>query len=971
MAPDGDDHRNSGIASGPSESAAKLVAVPFIPDLAKHSQVNRLSAPSTTPIPQQSPSSAPSDFQITAAESGSSEVKPYVAVARLSASEKAVTEQPKLLYDVYAKSYVPNSLRAINEEVPRNVIDTKTKHKIAFASYTARFAGKDFLTSQHDPDYNLLHMALHHIPELTEQAYAQHFAHLLQQESAAQVERNRDYALYAVSLQAMSMPDSTHLWTVVVPGLREDDPLVEMGDILQVRQLWVDWTGYPTRFPAPVPTPMVGEHGMYVTDRTWTETQFNASVYGISRVRETVYLRVDGLQHITPYIDQNVLPIVVNVVFPLKQRILRSQYEALIAVSDQLTGCGQISEDFDSYSEFSFSVGPESTRSGFMSDPHSDWIRRMLFPTENNGRLQTRLRSVPHRALFDHDVNYEQAHAVNSVCTLVYGTLPYLISGPPGTGKTKTLVEIAMQLLNTTDVAHMLICAPSEAAADTLALRLKQYLTPKQLLRLNGPNRADNEVPRELLQYCYIQDDMFYLPPFKALLAYSVVVMSCRDAAILAEARLTNADLWTMERDLVSALHPEHEPPTPSLHWGALLLDEAAQATEIDVLPAISVVCPPPAYPQDHAQPRMVLAGDEHQLGPRTASHDPAFSQSLFGRLFARPLYADHPLSRSHVRPSSGPPVLKRSMLPILYPPFTNLIRNYRSHPSILSIPSSLFYHDTLIPSAPTSSTPLQSSPLWRGRKWPVLYIPHTSPDDLERDNGGWYNTSEARLTCSLAETLVLSSGVKQEDICIMSPFAAQVKLLRSMIRRETAGGRGLWDVNIGPVEAFQGLERRVVILCTTRTRMRFVEEDKKRGAGLVGQRRKMNVALTRAREGLLVIGSPEVMGVDECWREWMAFCERNGLVDDRMGVWKDREKFKDGKVGVLERALVAKEEAMRKKQWPALGAASADYDVDGSEYDAWTESLRRALDEEDEDDSDEEHEDDDGEDLAESSEHT
>lgn len=454
---------------------------------------------------------------------------------------------------------------------------------------------------------------------------------------------------------------------------------------------------------------------------------------------------------------------------------------------------------------------------------------------------------------------------------------------------------------------------------------------------------------------------MFYLPPSRALLAFSVVVMSCRDAAILAEARLTNADLWTMERDLVSALHPEDDPPIPSLHWGALLLDEAAQATEVDVLPAISVVCPPPAYPQDHAQPRMVMAGNEHQLGPRTASRDPAFSKSLFARLFSRPLYGNHPLSRSHVKPSSGLLVLKRSMLPILYPAFTNLIRNYRSHPSILSMPSSLFYHDTLIPCSPTPITPLQSSPLWRGRKWPVLYIPHTSPDDLERDNGGWYNVSEAYLARSLAETLVSDSGVRQEDICVMSPFAAQVKLLRSVFRSPSKG-KALWDVNIWPVEAFQGLERTVVVLCTTRTRMRFVQEDAERGVGLTWQKRKMNVALTRAREGLIVIGSPEVMGVDECWRAWMAFRERHGLVDDRMGVWKDREEFRNGKVGVLERALVAKEESAREKQWPALGVAAADYDVDGDEYEAWAESLRQVLDEEDEEEDgegyEEEHED-------------
>ena len=828
----------------------------------------------------------------------------------------AALRQTEYVFDVYAKPYVPSGLRAINNQPAEVILNTKTNHEIEFKPYISRFAGRDFL-AQHGK--RLLDDNMSHTTELDNQSYLSYFALLLRREFEAKKIENEYYALYAVSLQVIFNADHTRLWALSVPGLREDSPLIEMGDTLQIRQLWADMT--------------------------WTGVQHNAVVHSVSRVQEVVYMRVDGLEHLALYNNQYILPMVVNVVFPLKERVAQGQRSALLSVGETLKSESNVGKN---------------------------WIRRMLFPIESDGRLQTRLRNVPHRALFDHAVNYEQAHAVNSVCANDYGTLPYLLSGPPGTGKTKTLVETAMQLLNTTDVAHLLICAPSEAAADTLALRLKRYLTPKQLLRLNAPSRADNEVPRELLQYCFMQEDMFYLPPFKNLMSYNVVVTSCRDSAILAEARLTNADLWTMERELVSNLHPEEEPPMPSLHWGALLIDEAAQATEIDVLPAISVVCPPSDYPQDRRQPTLVMAGDEHQLGPRTASHDPLVSRSLFARLFARTLYASHPLSRSRVKPSSGPPVLKRSMLPILYPPFTNLIRNYRSHPAILSVPSTLFYNDTLIPEMVFQDTPLQASSCWRGRKWPVLYIPHNGPDEIERDNGGWYNISEARLACSIAERLVLEDGVKQEDVCIMSPFAAQVKLLRSMIRSgQYAGGIGLWSVNIGPVEAFQGLEKRIVIICTTRTRQRFVSEDVKRSVGLVHQKRKMNVALTRAKEALFVIGCPEILRDDKDWASWITFCARNGLVEDQYGVWKDREGYCNGKLGVLERALLARADEMDRKQWPTLGAAAADYDIDGGEYEAWTESLRKALDEEEnevdevegDDNEDDHHEHDDDED--------
>jgi superfamily I DNA and/or RNA helicase len=287
-------------------------------------------------------------------------------------------------------------------------------------------------------------------------------------------------------------------------------------------------------------------------------------------------------------------------------------------------------------------------------------------------------------------------------------------------------------------------------------------------------------------------------------------------------------------------------------------------------------------------------------------------------------------------------------MLPIIYPPFANLIRNYRSHPAILSVPSSLFYNDTLIPEAATPNTPLQASSLWRGRKWPVLFFPNKANDEIERDGGGWYNVSEAKLACSVAQTLVEVARVKQADICIMSPFAAQVRLLRSFIRSNAyGGGSGLWDVNIGPLEAFQGLEKRVVIICTTRTRSRFLGEDAKRGLGIVGQKRKMNVALTRAKEALFVIGNPEVLGQDEHWRQWLAFCWRNGLVMDPGKVWDgDLEDVGEVKVGVLERALVAKEDHGAEREGKLLGAAATSLDME-RDYELWVESLRAALDEE------------------------
>jgi helicase MOV-10 len=234
-----------------------------------------------------------------------------------------------------------------------------------------------------------------------------------------------------------------------------------------------------------------------------------------------------------------------------------------------------------------------------------------------------------------------------------------------------------------------------------------------------------------------------------------------------------------------------------------------------------------------------------------------------------------------------------------------------------------------------------------------VLFIPNSAPDEIERDGGGWYNTSEALTACSIAQTLIYESEVKQKDICIMSPFAAQVRHLRSFIRSPRyGGGNGLWDVNIGPLEAFQGLEKRVVIICTTRTRQRFLKDDEKRGLGIVNQKRKMNVALTRAKEALFVIGNPAVLMRDEHWRQWLAFCARNDLGGNGGEGWDaGKADFGTEKIGVLERALIAKEDH-RNGKTKVLGGGDQTLDVSG-DYEVWIESLREAMDEESDEEED------------------
>ena len=729
--------------------------------------------------------------------------------------------------DIYARPFVPQSYIQTNLS-ERVVIPSAPPPNIAYVKYTSTFAGSAFLQSNDYLSQSLVQDGDDTTDvngfdeELELPSYKSHFNRALAIEYRALQQECAENALYDQSLQLFDASQS--LYQLMVPGLRETTRRIDVGDVVQIRRLsFVDPSFHNEYNLAHHPDP-----------------QFNATVWRIDRQSEMLYLRIDFLDRLYhPYARY-------NVTFTAQANRLQDMRTAVADIDHQLS-----------------------------TTASNGWIRSMIFPAKDDGMVQTSLNNL-HNAkwFFDKALNYEQAKAIQTVLENHYGRIPYLISGPPGTGKTKTIVEMTLQILRSDDQARVLLCAPSDPAADTLVSRLKNNLTPQHLLRLNAASRSFPEVPDSILPYCYIDGSIFSLPPFTALMKTKVVVVTCRDAEILIQARLSNRDLHSLESRLHVAIHADRV-ISPDLHWNVLIVDEAAQAMEPEALIPMQVVCPPKDFETSGQRvPIVVMAGDQHQLGPRTASREPAIQCSLFERLLNRPLYHDHPLARSKLTNGIMRP-LTASMLPILRPAFTNLIQNYRSHPGILAVPSSQFYHDTLEPAATDTSTLLHWSG-FRQNPIPVLFLPNASPDIEERlDGGGWYNPGEATTALATAQSLLLSDpSLPASEVCLMSPFRAQVRYLRHLAR-----SRGLPGLNIGPLEAFQGLEARAVILCTTRTRERFLDRDIAAGLGVVHEPRRFNVALTRARQALVVIGNPALLAQDEHWANFLAFCRRNDCV--------------------------------------------------------------------------------------------
>lgn len=468
---------------------------------------------------------------------------------------------------IYARPFVPEILTVINTLPPREVQSTPPRKAINFADFIGMSFGlfARCLPSLPMPalDYLAETSSRNSIRDAKE--YEDFFQFHLREETQAQQTQNEAYSLYgqevtikpySLDFQSFQSQGET-ICSLRVPGIREDSPLIEDDDVVYLRRLVYGHDGNPLRMrewlegtKAKTYTSSVPHqrHTFKKDDPApgWTNVLYAARVLSVSRRNELLILRVRGLPNVG-FASERTERFNVQFPYPI-DRYLPMQY----ALPNVRRGLSQLRE-YQAPRD-----GLEDGGTSKLVDPRTEqpvhWIQSMLFPTLGDSKMQESLHAGHFRQnFFDQVLNWEQKKAVEAVCEGKYGKLPYLISGPPGTGKTKTIIETALQLLkNTSAHSHILMCAPSDPAADTLVHRLRQHLNTSELLRMNRPGRTFAEVPGDVLPYCSIENDTFTLPAFQDLMKYRVVVTTCRDSSLLAQARTTNADLYTMENALRS-----------------------------------------------------------------------------------------------------------------------------------------------------------------------------------------------------------------------------------------------------------------------------------------------------------------------------------------------------------------------------------------------------------------------------------
>jgi helicase MOV-10 len=441
-------------------------------------------------------------------------------------------------------------------------------------------------------------------------------------------------------------------------------------------------------------------------------------------------------------------------------------------------------------------------------------------------------REIPEDVKFaNRDLNWEQQAAVINVLRGACRPMPFILFGPPGTGKSTTLVEVVYQLARLSTKPRILVVAPSNDATDLLVEKLSSYFPPSEMRRLLAFSRSIDQ--------------------------HSSVVSSYAKERLSGEAMLSEAMSAQIVLCTVNLAARLATFGLPRGHFDILCVDEAGHATEPEVIGVAASL-------MDFKSPRnpgqLVLAGDPRQLGPVVTS-------DLCRQFGLDVSYMDR-LSKSVVY-GRGPDNCYPAPLVV------KLLRNYRSHPSILKLPNEMFYDSELIHSGNLMKT--HDMLRWEhlpNKKFPVIFHSVHGENLREGSSPSWFNPQEAQEAVNYVDMLCNQSRppVAQDDIGIITPYARQAQKIRLAL-----ASRNISGIKVGSVETFQGQERRCIILSTVRSEKELISSDLRYNLGFVANEKRFNVAVTRAISLLVVIGDPNVLATDrKHWLPFLQYCKDN-----------------------------------------------------------------------------------------------
>ncbi|XP_053100870.1 helicase MOV-10 isoform X2 [Hemicordylus capensis] len=475
-------------------------------------------------------------------------------------------------------------------------------------------------------------------------------------------------------------------------------------------------------------------------------------------------------------------------------------------------------------------------------------LQNLLFPSFSYG--ESLLSAGKCIKLYDLslETNEEQVKAIHQVVGGTSRPAPYLIFGPPGTGKTVTMVEAIKQVVHCMEDSHVLACAPSNSASDLLCQHLRKHIDVRNIYRLNASSRDYGTIPEDIKPCCNWDNEKKcpVFPSKSELESYRVIITT-----LVTAGRLASADF-------------------PRGHFSHVFIDESGHAVEPESLVAIAGILAVMDPKTNAKGGQLVLAGDPQQLGP----------------ILRSPLAIEHGLELSLLERLMKHNSLYQKEDGHYNPQFvTKLLRNYRSHAAILKFPNEKFYDGELQEHGNHLIT--HSYCTWKElvkQGFPIIFHGVCGEDQREERSPSFFNTAEINVLIGYLKKLLLEDQGKKglariapKEIGIISPYRKQVEKIRQAIRLELKNLSNIKDLKVGSVEEFQGQERRVILISTVRSSSEYFAMDEEFHLGFLKNPKRFNVAVTRAKALLIIVGNPITLHKDPHWGEFLKYCTDNG----------------------------------------------------------------------------------------------
>lgn len=424
------------------------------------------------------------------------------------------------------------------------------------------------------------------------------------------------------------------------------------------------------------------------------------------------------------------------------------------------------------------------------------------------------------------NLNQSQQDAVRAITANERLTI---VHGPPGTGKTTTLIEAIQQLTKAGE--KILLTAPSNTAVDNISKGLLRQGI--KLLRVGNSNKVDelifahtpegklaNSKQQKEIKLLKIRAEEFRKMALKYKRSFGKAEREQRNL-LFKEVKNIRAEIKKLQSYNEEKLFEEasviagtpiglYDARIDRLHFHTLIMDEAGQCIE------------PMAWCVFPLAEKIVLAGDHWQLPPTVLSNDATrlgFNRSILEVAIG---HSDH---------------------------IFLLDTQYRMRPAIAGFSSNYFYNSLL------------KTATWLKNTGSHITFIDTAGSGYNEEHGPGGNSLQNKGELNIVQQLLSKEAIDLMTTAFISPYAGQVAAAKEMLSKE---------VRISTVDSFQGQEKATIIVS-------LVRSNDESDIGFLKDYRRMNVAITRAKEQLFVIGDSATIGGDFFYNSFLTYIEQQG----------------------------------------------------------------------------------------------